>query len=65
MVVVELGGVEGMMVRGFRVFLRIEKEEDGVGYGSLKESFSNPHEEDPQLVIRARKGCKRGVNWRA
>ena len=33
-----------------------EKEEDGVSYGSLKESFSNPYKGGHQLVIRVQKG---------
>ena len=39
---VELGGVEEMELRDFRVFSRIEKDGDGDGYGGLKMNFSNP-----------------------
>ena len=52
---VELGGVEGMMVRDLGFFQRIDSYGDGVVYGGLKVKFSNLSNACLQLVIWAKR----------
>ena len=48
---VELGGVEGMVLRDLGFFQRYERDGDGVLYGGLKIKFSNPNKEQGLLAI--------------